>query len=52
MVAFGLLVLIATPVTRVAVSIVAFIRMRDRRYVVITTVVLALLLLSFFLGSL
>ena len=47
----GLLVLIATPVLRVAVSIVAFVLDGDRRFVVITSVVLALLLLSFFLGS-
>ena len=47
----GLLLLIATPVVRVAVSIVAFALEHDRRYVVITLVVLAILLLSFLLGK-
>ncbi len=47
----GLILLIATPVLRVAVSIVAFARERDRAFVVITSVVLALLLLSLALGK-
>ncbi|HEX9459726.1 MAG TPA: DUF1634 domain-containing protein [Thermoanaerobaculia bacterium] len=47
----GLLLLIATPVARVAVSIAVFVIERDRLYVVITAVVLALLLLSFVLGA-
>jgi uncharacterized membrane protein len=42
----GLLVLVATPVFRVAVSLVAFGLERDRLYAAITAVVLALLLLS------
>ena len=46
----GLFLLIATPVVRVAVSTVSFARKRDRTYVAITLVVLALLLLSFVLG--
>jgi uncharacterized membrane protein len=46
----GLLLLIATPVLRVAVSVLAFVYQRDRTFVVITTVVLALLLTSFALG--
>jgi uncharacterized membrane protein len=50
LVMLGLLVLIATPVLRVAVSIVGFARQRDRTFVVITTVVLALLMVSFTLG--
>ncbi len=51
-IALGLLVLIATPVVRVAASIVSFALERDRKYVVITSVVLAILLFSiFFLGS-
>jgi uncharacterized membrane protein len=50
-VAAGLLLLILTPVMRVAVSILAFVVQRDRTYVMITTVVLLLLLLSFFLGQ-
>ncbi|MBI1827412.1 MAG: DUF1634 domain-containing protein [Planctomycetes bacterium] len=50
LVVLGLLVLIATPVVRVVISIVAFIHERDRVFVGITTLVLVLLLLSFFLG--
>ncbi len=50
-IALGLLTLIATPVLRVAVSIVAFIVQRDRIFTVITTAVLVLLLLSFVLGA-
>ncbi len=49
-VVLGLLLLIATPVLRVAVSILGFVYERDRRYVIITTIVLILLILSFFLG--
>ncbi|HET6796747.1 MAG TPA: DUF1634 domain-containing protein [Gemmatimonadales bacterium] len=49
-VAAGLLLLMLTPVIRVAVSIVAFMVQRDRVYVAITSVVLLLLLLSFALG--
>src|SRR5690242_19232924 len=48
-IALGLLLLIATPVLRVAVSILAFAREHDRRYVVITSLVLLVLCLSFFL---
>ena len=51
MVIVGLILLIATPVLRVAVSIFAFIYERDRRYVLITTLVLLLLLVSFLLGG-
>jgi uncharacterized membrane protein len=47
----GLLLLIVTPVMRVAVSIFAFIYQGDRSYTFITAVVLLLLLLSFFLGA-
>ena len=50
-VVFGLLLLIATPVVRVAVSIVAFAYERDRAFMAITSTVLILLLLSFFLGK-
>jgi uncharacterized membrane protein len=46
----GLLLLIATPVLRVAISVLAFVYQRDRTFVVITSVVLALLLTSFALG--
>lgn len=44
----GLLILLATPVFRVAVSIVAFALERDQQYVIITLIVLAILLGSFF----
>jgi uncharacterized membrane protein len=50
-IALGLLLLIATPVLRVMVSILAFAREHDRRYVVITSLVLLVLCLSFFLGK-
>jgi uncharacterized membrane protein len=50
-ISLGLLVLIATPLTRVAVSIWIFLRRRDRLYVGITTTVFLLLLLSFLIGS-
>lgn len=46
----GLLVLILTPVARVAVSVIAFHVQRDRAYVLITSLVLALLILSFAMG--
>jgi uncharacterized membrane protein len=46
----GLLLLIATPVLRVAVSVLAFVFQRDRTFVLITSVVLTLLLASFVLG--
>ena len=49
-VAIGLLVLLITPVLRVAVAVVAFEYQGDRVYVVLTTTVLLLLLLSFVLG--
>lgn len=47
----GLLLLIATPVMRVAVSIVAFVVERDPIFVVVTSFVLAMLILSFVLGK-
>ena len=43
---FGLVLLIATPVARVAFSVVAFWRQRDHAYVVITLIVLGILLYS------
>ena len=49
--ALGLLVLIATPVMRVAASIVAFAIERDWRYTAITAVVFCILMLSFALGK-
>lgn len=47
----GILTLVATPILRVALSIVLFASLGDRRFVAITTVVLALLLFSFALGK-
>ena len=46
MVQFGLLLLIATPVLRVAVSLIAFVSERDHAYTVITFVVLGVLVYS------
>ena len=46
----GLLVLIATPVVRVALSVTYFAREKDRAYVLITLTVLANLLLGLALG--
>ena len=43
----GLLLLIATPVARVAFSMIAFALERDRTYVVLTAIVLIILLYSF-----
>src|SRR5262245_55982791 len=42
----GLVLLLATPVARVAFSVVAFVLQRDRLYVAVTFVVLAILLYS------
>jgi uncharacterized membrane protein len=42
----GLLLLIATPVARVAVSVAAFVMQRDRLYVVVALIVLAVLTYS------
>jgi uncharacterized membrane protein len=50
-ISLGLLVLIATPIMRVAVSIIAFARERDWMYVVITSFVLAMLILSLAIGE-
>ena len=46
----GLLVLIAIPVARVALSIVLFVIERDRLYAAITATVLVVLLISFVVG--
>ncbi|MGH7583303.1 MAG: DUF1634 domain-containing protein [Gemmatimonadales bacterium] len=40
---FGLLCLIATPIARVALSLIGFIRERDRTYIAITATVLVIL---------
>jgi uncharacterized membrane protein len=47
----GVLLLVATPIARVAFSIVGFALERDRLYVAITTIVLAILLYSLFAGA-
>lgn len=47
----GLLVLMATPMLRVAVSVLTFIRHRDGIYVLITATVFCLLMLSLVLGG-
>ncbi len=44
----GLILLVATPVMRVAFSVVAFIRQRDGVYVAVTLLVLGILLFSVF----
>jgi uncharacterized membrane protein len=48
---FGILLLIATPILRVAVSLVGFALERDRAYVLITAVVLLILLYSLIGGA-
>ena len=47
----GLVLLILTPIARVALTLVAFVIQRDRLYVVITGLVLALLLYSLAAGG-
>lgn len=47
----GLLLLIATPILRVAFSLVGFAMERDRVYVLITSIVLAVLLYSLISGA-
>jgi uncharacterized membrane protein len=42
----GLLLLIATPIARVALSLHGFFKQHDRTYMVVTTIVLAVLLFS------
>jgi uncharacterized membrane protein len=49
-VAIGLLLLILTPVARVAVSILAFLYQRDRVFTFITLAVFIILLMSFVIG--
>lgn len=50
-ISLGLLMLIATPVTRVAVTCVAFLVERDYQYVLITGFVFCVLMLSFLMGK-
>jgi uncharacterized membrane protein len=48
----GLLILIATPIARVAFSFIGFALERDRSYLVITAIVLTILLYSLISGAL
>jgi uncharacterized membrane protein len=48
MVQLGLVLLIATPVARVALTLGAFLVQRDRLYMVLTAIVLVLLLVGLF----
>jgi uncharacterized membrane protein len=50
-ISLGLLVLIATPIVRVAASVLLFLLQRDYRYVAITTFVLIVLLLALRIGT-
>ncbi|MCJ8013974.1 DUF1634 domain-containing protein [Paenibacillus sp. KQZ6P-2] len=47
----GLILLILTPVLRVAISIWVFMREGDKLYVMITSIVLIILIISFVLGK-
>ncbi len=47
----GALLLIATPIARVALSLVGFALERDRKFVVVTAIVLAVLLFSLISGA-
>lgn len=47
----GLFVLILTPIFRVGVSIIVFIKEKDKLYVIITMVVFILLIISLILGK-
>ena len=49
--ALGLVLLVATPILRVVISMVGFAVQRDHTYTAITAVVLIVLLISFFLGK-
>lgn len=46
----GIFLLILTPVLRVIISIYAFFKEGDTLYVIITTIVLIILIISFFIG--
>ena len=47
----GLIILIATPIARVALTLIAFIFQRDRLYTAITAIVLAVLAFGLLLGG-
>ena len=46
----GIFLLILTPALRVEISIYSFFKEKDKLYTVVTTIVLIILLISFFLG--
>lgn len=46
----GFLTLIATPVLRIATSIIVYLKMQDRTFATITTLVLIILIVSFAIG--
>jgi uncharacterized membrane protein len=46
----GVVLLLLTPITRVALSALAFARQRDGTYVLVTSLVFALLLISLLVG--
>jgi uncharacterized membrane protein len=46
MIQLGLLLLIATPIARVALSLLAFVKQHDHTYIVVTAIVLGVLLYS------
>ena len=51
MIQLGILLLIATPIARVALSLIGFAVERDRKYMLITAIVLAVLLYSLITGG-
>ena len=51
MIQLGILLLIATPLARVALSMIGFVVERDRKYLLITAIVLAVLLYSLITGE-
>jgi uncharacterized membrane protein len=47
---FGVMVLIATPILRIAFSLLGFVLEKDKMYILITSVVLAVMMVSIFGG--
>ena len=47
---FGVVILIATPILRIVLSLIAFMLEKDKLYVIITTIVLSIILVSMFGG--
>jgi uncharacterized membrane protein len=47
----GLFILILTPVMRVGVSVIAFLKEKDYTYVIITALVFTILIISFLIGK-